>query len=64
MIEKKKPAVITLRLDPDDYAVFSGLCALNKDTVTDVLRGCIAEYIDKHKSMLNPDMLKTSEARK
>lgn len=61
---KEEVTTFTLRVKSSEYAIFAALCALKGTTVTDVLRGCVASYIDENKALINLDALKASEAKK
>ena len=62
--QKEDVSIFTLRVKSSDYAIFAALCALKGTTVTDVLRGCIASYINENKALINLDAIKAAEAGK
>lgn len=60
----EKRTTITIRFEPETYALFSALCALNGETMSGVLRECANVYIEKNKTLLNLDALKAGENKK
>lgn len=45
--EEKKETRLTVRVPADQYKEFKIKCAMNDETITDVIKRFISQYLDK-----------------